>query len=161
MKSRFKISHKIIAVICSVVILLSAISSIAFNIFALSDADVWDGTIATEYAGGSGTAEDPYLISTPEQLALLVTTSGADTLGKYYKLTADMYLNNTNNPDWKNDNPKNWCAPEKDNFFRGNFDGNGHTVRGLYYNGSKQDAALFAGIRGTGVSIKNLANTDS
>ena len=161
MKSRFKISHKIIAVICSVVILLSAISSIAFNIFALSDADVWDGTIATEYAGGSGTAEDPYLISTPEQLALMVTTSGANTSGKYYRMTADMYLNNTNNPDWKNDNPKNWCAPEKDNFFRGNFDGNGHTVRGLYYNGSKQDAALFAGIRGTAVSIKNLAIADS
>jgi len=161
MKNSFKISHKIIAVICSVVILLSAISSIAFNIFALSDADVWDGTIATEYAGGSGTAEDPYLISTPEQLALLVTTSGANTSGKYYKLTADMYLNDTTNPDWKNNSPKNWCAPEKDNFFRGNFDGNGHTVKGLYYNGSKQDAALFAGIRGTGVSIKNLAIADS
>ena len=161
MKNSFKISHKIIAVICSVVILLSAISSIAFNIFALSDADVWDGTIATEYAGGNGTAEDPYLISTPEQLALLVTTSGANTSGKYYKLTADMYLNDTTNPDWKNNNPKNWCAPEKDNFFRGNFDGNGHTVKGLYYNGSKQDAALFAGIRGTGVSIKNLAIADS
>ena len=161
MKNSFKISHKIIAVICSVVILLSAISSIAFNIFALSDADVWDGTIATEYAGGSGTVEDPYLISTPEQLALLVTTSGANTSGKYYSLTADMYLNDTTNPDWKNNSPKNWCAPEKDNFFRGNFDGNGHTVKGLYYNGSKQDAALFAGIRGTGVSIKNLAIADS
>lgn len=160
MKSDFKILHKIIAVICSVVIILSAILGVNFSILA-DDIDVWDGTIATEYAGGSGTAEEPYLISTPEQLALLVTTSGSNTSGKYYRMTADMYLNDITNADWKNNNPKNWCAPEKDNFFRGNFDGNGHTVRGLYYNGSKQDAALFAGIRGTGVSIKNLAIADS
>lgn len=128
---------------------------------ATATLDVWEGDIATEYAGGSGTVSDPYLISTPEQLALLVTTSGADTSNKYYRLTADMYLNNTNDPDWKNNSPRNWCAPEDDDFFRGKFDGNGHTVKGLYYNGDKQDAALFAGVRGTGVVIKNLVISDS
>ncbi len=154
--------RKILAFLLTVALLVSsAVTGIVPVSAETTNAlDFWDGTIATEYAGGSGTVADPYLISTPEQLALLVTTSGADTSGKYYRLTADMNLNNTNNPDWKNDSPQNWCAPEKDNFFRGKFDGNGHTVKGLYYNGTKQDAALFAGVRGT-VTIKNLFIADS
>ena len=152
---------KILAFLLTMALLVSSLTGvIPVSAEATNTLDVWDGTIATEYAGGSGTFTDPYLISTPEQLALLVTTSGEDTAGKYYRLTADMYLNDTTNPDWKNDSPKNWCAPEKDNFFRGKFDGNGHTVKGLYYNGAKQDAALFAGVRGT-VTIKNLVISDS
>ena len=152
---------KILAFLLTMALLVSSLTGvIPVSAEATNTLDVWDGTIATEYAGGSGTLTAPYLISTPEQLALLVTTSGGDTAGKYYRLTADMYLNDTTNPDWKNDSPKNWCAPEKDNFFRGKFDGNGHTVKGLYYNGAKQDAALFAGVRGI-VTIKNLVISDS
>ena len=152
---------KILAVLLTMALLGSSLTGvIAVSSEVTATLDVWDGTIATEYEGGSGTVLDPYLISTPEQLALLVTTSGGDTSDKYYRLIADMYLNNTDNPDWKNDSPKNWCAPEKDNYFRGKFDGNGHTVKGLYYNGDKQDAALFAGVRGT-VTIKNLTIADS
>jgi hypothetical protein len=65
---------------------------------------VWDGTIATEYAGGTGTEEDPYLIETPQQLALMAIGTdygekGANIVGKYYKLTADIYLNDTDNPN--------------------------------------------------------------
>ena len=152
---------KILAFLLTMALLVSSLTCVIHVSAEATDTlDVWDGTIADGYAGGSGTVAAPYLISTPEQLALLVTTSGADTSGKYYRLTADMYLNNTNNPDWKNDSPQNWCAPEKDNFFRGKFDGNGHIVKGLYYNGAKQDAALFAGVRGT-VTIKNLTIADS
>ena len=33
-------------------------------------AEIWDGTVATEYAGGTGTEEDPYLISTATWPAL-------------------------------------------------------------------------------------------
>ncbi len=139
----------------------SLVGVISASAEATADLDVWDGTAATAYAGGSGSADAPFLIATPEQLALLVNTSGADTLGKYYRLTADMYLNDISDPDWQNKSPRNWCAPEKDNFFRGSFDGNGHAVRGLYYNGAKQDAALFAGYRGTAVVIKNLVIADA
>ena len=59
---------------------------------------VWSGKLATKFAGGSGTASDPYLIETPEQLALLV--ANWNTEGKYYKLTADIKLNDTSNPNW-------------------------------------------------------------
>jgi len=33
--------------------------------------DIWDGSIATEFAGGNGTEEEPYLIKTASQLAYL------------------------------------------------------------------------------------------
>ncbi len=151
-------SKKSLALLIATLVVLSSFAT-SLAVVANADTtelDVWNGEIATGYAGGTGTEKDPFQIATPEQLALMVTTSGADTSGKYYKLMVDMYLNDTTNPDWKNDSPLNWCAPEKDNFFRGNFDGGNHTVYGLYYNGIKQDAALFAGVRGSSVVIKNL-----
>ena len=60
--------------------------------------EVWSGFLATKYAGGSGTENDPYLIETPEQLALLVSKNYAN--GGYYKLTADIYINETDKVDW-------------------------------------------------------------
>lgn len=47
----------------------SAVDSGAFSI--------WDGSVADNYAGGSGTSDDPYQIATAEQLAKLANTSGA------------------------------------------------------------------------------------
>ncbi|MDO4568054.1 MAG: hypothetical protein Q4B99_03745, partial [Clostridia bacterium] len=35
------------------------------------DVEIWDGTIATSYAGGTGTQDDPYLIENGAQLAYL------------------------------------------------------------------------------------------
>ncbi len=167
MKSNFKILHKIIAVICSVVILLSAISSIVFNIFALSDIDVWDGTIATKYAGGNGTAEAPYLISTPEQLALMAIGTdygekGASIKGKYYRLTTDIYLNDTDNPNWKENNPNKWLTARRDSkySFTGHFDGDCHTIRGLYVDGTFARVGLFSSVYGN-VSFKNIVISDS
>ena len=167
MKSNFKILHKIIAVICSVVILLSAISSIVFNIFALSDIDVWDGTIATKYAGGNGTAEAPYLISTPEQLALMAIGTdygekGKNIKGKYYRLTTDIYLNDTDNPNWKENNPNKWLTARRDSkySFTGHFDGDCHTIRGLYVDGTFARVGLFSSVYGN-VSFKNIVISDS
>ncbi|MDO4544397.1 MAG: hypothetical protein Q4C01_07590 [Clostridia bacterium] len=58
--------------------------------------EIWDGTIATGYAGGSGTESDPYLIENGAQLAYLAQQVGAGenySSGKYFKLTAHIYLN--------------------------------------------------------------------
>ena len=67
MKRKFK--RLLSVILCVAVTVSAAISGTA--VFA-AGIDAWDGTRAESYAGGSGTAEDPYLISTPEQLALLV-----------------------------------------------------------------------------------------
>lgn len=120
--------------------------------------EVWSGAIATAYAGGSGTKDDPYLIETPEQLAKLVSTRyrpaptasekaemTAEELNqwnldriKYYKLTADIYLNDVNGKLWKD---KVGCLDWYSQWVNGayitnshiNLDGDGHVVYGLYY----------------------------
>ena len=62
----------------------------------LNAQDVWDGSIAESFAGGTGKADDPYLIETGAELAYLAQITkenGSQTSGKYYKLTADIVLN--------------------------------------------------------------------
>ena len=84
-----------ISAIAIAVILSSFMTGFVVNA-ETTDIDVWDGTIATGYAGGTGTEEDPYLIATPQQLALMaigtVYNEGKDGGFKdqYFKLTADI-----------------------------------------------------------------------
>ena len=60
-------------------------------------AQTWDGTtIAANYAGGDGTKENPFLISNGAELAKLAQDVMAEkdfSLGRYFKLTADIVLN--------------------------------------------------------------------
>ena len=71
---------------------------------------------------GSGTESDPFLVSTPDELAL-ISNMGAN--GSYYKLTNNIDLTNwidTNSPE------KGWIHVT----LRGTFDGDGYTVSGLW-----------------------------
>ena len=57
----------------------------------------WYEAKASSYAGGSGTKDDPYIIKTPEQLALLSytvnnTRGSAALVGEYYAIGADIDL---------------------------------------------------------------------
>ncbi|MBR4709154.1 MAG: InlB B-repeat-containing protein [Bacteroidaceae bacterium] len=110
----------------------------------------WDGTADKNFPG-LGTEASPYLISTPEQLAGLaarVNDDKEDFAGKYIKLTADIYLTNFDDPDqenWKEWEPIGhhyWINAKEEEereaardtfFFRGHFDGGGHTVYNMYY----------------------------
>ena len=110
----------------------------------------WNGTSDKTFSG-SGTQTDPYLIGTPEQLAGLAERTNVDKedfADKYIKLTADIYLTNFNDPDTAN--WKEWTTPiaRTDRhsqsgggsvtilyYFRGHFDGDGHTIYNMYYNG--------------------------
>jgi|GEM_PF-4400156 len=63
----------------------------------ISDIDqkVWLYFAAPSYAGGNGSSTNPYLISTPEQLAKMTQDAymrGENFVNKYYKLTADIDL---------------------------------------------------------------------
>lgn len=128
--------------------------------------NVWDGSIADSFSGGSGTASDPYLIETPDQLAYLVnhdivTVDGASK-NKYYKLTADIYLNNIYNANWKNEKPNSWFSTESSKRFKGHLDGDGHTIYGLYTNtASSIGLFAFADAYHNDVSIKNLTISNS
>lgn len=115
--------------------------------------EIWDGTVAESFAGGTGTEADPYQISNGKELALAITQSGTTTqtnaetgesetvnetyYGSYYVLTADVYLNDVNAVNWlegtKNSGytVNSWYDYNEN--FAGTIDGDGHTVYGIYY----------------------------
>ena len=119
----------------------------------------WSGKAATDYAGGSGTENDPYLIETPEQLAKCILSSDFSE-GLHFKLTADIILNDTSYNGWQGD-AKNWYAGRYN--FGGHFDGDGHIVSGLFYNitdGSAMYAGLFPWITANSI-IENVGVVNS
>ena len=101
---------------------------------------VWSGKIATQYAGGTGAVNDPYLIATGEQLALLASTAVRAPLltsGVFYKLTDDIILNDTQATEWYNGkNVNQWFYDYSYSSigFLGHFDGAGHSVSGICNN---------------------------
>lgn len=91
---------------------------------------------ADSFAGGSGTAEDPYQIATAEQIALMgkvkMTTGRRNIIRQYYVLTADIQLNDVENyENWKETPPEYQWKPVG-NSFKGSFDGDGHVISGMY-----------------------------
>ena len=105
----------------------------------------WDGT-ADKNLPGEGTEASPYLISTPEQLAGLaarVNDDGEDFKDKFIKLANDIYLTELaegkGTLDWEPIGHEvwEWGKETQYAYFRGTFDGDGHTIYNLYYgNGS-------------------------
>ena len=99
---------------------------------------------AESFAGGDGTENSPYLISNREQLDLFssLVNSSDEYAGASYRLTADIMYNDLADCEhWGNDNRTNevnnpehiWTpAGTEQRPFGGNFDGNGHTITGLY-----------------------------
>ena len=118
--------------------------------------------IATDYAGGSGTKDDPYLISNDLELAKLahdVTngTTKAMFAGKYFQLTQDI---NLNQGKWMPIGT--WKCNKKDNdrYFAGKFDGNGHTISNMqieWVNAENNEASwgLFGRLYGTSASSED------
>ena len=135
----------------------------------------WDGTVADSWAGGTGTKDDPYRISTPEQLARLVKQTMSSywnnysTKGKYYVLTNDIVINDTSRADWK-EHARDWLTSTVNPYghdchskaFAGVLDGKGHVIKGLYTNleGEGTGAGLFVSVSQNAV-IKNLGIEES
>ncbi|MBO5872582.1 MAG: InlB B-repeat-containing protein [Clostridia bacterium] len=118
---------------------------------------VWSGKRATKFAGGKGTETEPYLIETPEQLAYMIYFGSSNN--KYYKLVADIKLNDTSKKDWEA-NANEWFSGKGYGGFQGNFDGNGHIVSGLYYNTSNTFCGLFPYVQ-YNATIRRIGITDS
>lgn len=132
--------------------------------------ELWSGQIATNYAGGDGTKNNPYLIATGEQLAKFVSgviQAKPDLKGVYYKLIADIKLNDTSNTNWKDEARSwyfsTWSQYEKSMGFRGVFDGNGHTVSGVYLNVDNEGQVLggLIPVIGEGGVVKNVGVINS
>ena len=128
--------------------------------------NVWDGTVAGSFAGGSGTAEDPYQIADGAQLAKLAqdVNGGNNYAGTYFVLTADILLNDTTNwTSWNESTaPANsWTPIGSDaNPFTGTLDGDGHSVSGIYVNSNKHYQG-FVGYLGVNGIIQNIGVKES
>ena len=128
---------------------------------------IWDGSIATGFAGGSGTEEDPYLISDGSELAYLAQeVRGSNNFrGVYFKLTNDIYLNDTSGWESWGDgaSPANtWTAIGlRPTGFYGCFDGNGYAVRGIYINAREKAYQGLFGHIGESSIIANLGVAES
>lgn len=99
---------------------------------------------AEEFAGGTGTAEDPYQIADAAQLQLFSDRINDRENNKIYGsasyiLTADIALNDTSDfENWSEKGPEYSWKTAGDGTallnFSGDFDGAGYTVSGLYMN---------------------------
>ncbi|MFC1635545.1 right-handed parallel beta-helix repeat-containing protein [Planctomycetota bacterium] len=106
----------------------------------------------TKYGGGEGKLDNPYLIYTPEQM----NTIGlhAEDRDCHFKLMADIDLGGLGMRDFN-------IIGTFPNFFRGVFDGNGHTISNFTYISTDVDGvALFSCIEGTQAEIRNLGLID-
>jgi hypothetical protein len=122
---------------------------------------VWDGTYAP-WTNGTGTESDPFLIENAQQLAYLANrvNNGLDAGGGHvsnhdlhYKLMTDVNLNGSESFQWT---PIGyWISATNYYSFGGHFDGNNHTVSGLYIT-SFADRVGFFGYT-DGATIKNLS----
>lgn len=136
--------------------------------------NTWDGSFDTEWEG-QGTEESPYIISTAEELAGLArkVNEGNAYYGIHFLLNNDIYLNDTTydysyyhlaENQWEpighncyvtdSQTGEFICQP----WFDGNFDGNGHTVHGIYIKTENQYVGLFGYASG---EIKNLKIANS
>lgn len=137
------------------------------TILLMSTQEIWGQTYsidlyAQNYAGGSGTKNDPYLISNDKELAKLArdvnngNTSQA-FLGKYFKLTADIDLKNGIwMPIGKYYNYGNGNGNNR--LFFGKFDGNGHVIKNMHIQWEGTEAWSAWGLFSTlqGASSTNL-----
>lgn len=118
--------------------------------------DTWDGiTIADGFAVGTGTENNPYQINTAAELAYFAKTvnEGQPYNGLYIVLKNDLDLNNQEwTPIGNSRNP-----------FKGNFDGNNHTVTGMKISGALDYVGLFGDCTRYNVysAIKNITVKDS
>jgi len=105
-----------------------------------------------EFAGGSGTEEDPYQIATPEQLYQV-----RYFLDSHFELISDIdlkdYLTVTNEA-------YGWLPiGSEDEPFMGSFNGNGYVIKNLYINRSNMDyVGLFGCIQQGYISNLRLEN---
>ncbi len=107
------------------------------------------------FSGGSGTEADPWLISTPAELASLNDYLGSGHSDKYFKLANDIDLNvepyNTD-PGWT-------PIGNSSNSFYGHVDGNSKRIFNLYINNNSSFQGLFGHLSGS-VTDLGLENID-
>lgn len=105
---------------------------------------------ATVTLPGSGTKQDPYLIATADDLQAITSMEGD---APYFKLTADIDLT-----EWiaGNNDGNGWIpVGGSSSGLRGHFDGDGHTISGLWTDETYEYGGMFAKVT-QGAEVKDL-----
>jgi len=144
-----KRSRKKQLLILSVIFLLLCVSGVGIyflmnmkrtNVVMVTEEDKWD--VAWYDAD-----QDEFVITTREELFGLAELSRNNNFkGKTIKLGADIVVNEGNAENWAEESPElEWMPIGRDDVpFNGIFDGQGHTISGLYFNGQDEMVGLFA-----------------
>ena len=163
-RRRIRMKSKRVSSLVFISVVLIAIISLtfAFGITAGISGRMRSANAAWE-GEGSGTSADPYLIGTKAELEKfrdIVNGINEETRKTYIcgKLTADIDLEGDDDHQWTPIGTSSYC-------YGGDFDGNGHTISGLYINDSTiVNAGLFGNVGRVSVggssyvygAIKNL-----
>ena len=111
------------------------------------------------YFIGQGTEKGPFLIATAEQLvklAELVNKGDTTYNSAYYRLMADIDLSVYDNSNTSFNGGRGWVPIGKSGrSFSGTFDGDGHTITGLYIDDAGMSGAGLLGYV-SGGTIKNI-----
>lgn len=150
-----KTKKKLLSLFLVFGLILGLMPMTAMTAMAENETESWVKHAAESFAGGSGTKEDPYQISTAEQLAKLAKdvndgVYGMTHRGEYFKLTAAINLSGKR---WE---PIGYGSAISSKPFSGYFDGNNKEITGLYVDerGNNTCAGLFGAV--TSASIENV-----
>ena len=120
---------KLLSLLLALCLVMALVPMTAFAEDA-QNINVWDGSTAAAFAGGTGTAEDPYQIANGAQLAYLSSSvnSGETYEQKNFVLTANIDLNGLPWTPIANSFSDALLGGSDYRIFAGNFDGNGYTI---------------------------------
>ena len=135
---------------------------------AVFNGDVWDGTVATGFASGSGTDADPYIISTGAELAFLAervndnASSNSSYRNASYTLATNIDLKylpwtSIGSHEIKADGTTTGLS------FSGKFDGNGYSIVNLKVDATGTpniSAGLFGAASGCTIENVKIVNAD-
>ena len=186
-----KIKNSDVSKVKFIILLLVCVTALTFSIPSLAryknfvdleamfnEVQTWDGSVATSYNSGTGSEEDPYIISNASELAFFVeklkTTNYA---GTYFKLGNNIILNDglfgysDNNITYTLDDTVFYLDKYTNNAydnseltgnvistvnllgsiknFNGYFDGDYRTIYGLYLTSEENELALINNLFGT------------
>jgi uncharacterized repeat protein (TIGR02543 family) len=116
--------------------------------------------IVTEFAGGDGSEDNPYLIANAHQL-----NNVRNHLNSHFKLVNDIDLSDYLSEDGEGYNEGQGWQPigkyGNGRYFTGKFDGNNHTITGLYINRPTEEyVGLFGYTRGADIQNVKLVGVN-
>ena len=122
-------NKKLLSLLLALCLVMALVPMTAFAEDA-QNINVWDGSTAAAFAGGTGTAEDPYQIANGAQLAYLASSvnNGETYEEKNFVLTANIDLNGLPWTPIANSFSDALLGGSDYRVFAGNFDGNGYTI---------------------------------